>query len=159
MTLNIAIKNYIKSLLVESDVLDVDSMGETTLTAELSKPKNIGYAMSSDEISQITSAIKKRDSKIKSIKYDQTKKEMVLSMSPAGTNFYCVLRKINADQTDPSSFMYVLWYVPFDQREDIDKPGKVERRESSVFSSSFNPAEVLSIAYNFMYNALLMNTD
>jgi hypothetical protein len=50
-----------------------------------------------------------------------------------------------------------MWYVPFNKREDIDKPGAVRKKTASPFDKNINIPNFLSYIYEFFIQALLMN--
>ena len=146
------LKEYIKKVLLESEVFDEELPGETTLTFELQKPINKPFPIGEQEFEKIEEAIKK--SSISTVDFTNNTIEFDKQGSP--TNFHIVIRKVS-NPRNSNQYMYVMWYVPFNQRADIDKPGKVRRRLSSPFDKNVNISKFLSIIYNFVIGALLMN--
>jgi hypothetical protein len=150
------LKEYIKKIILESDVLDIQSTDSTALAGELNKPANKGFPIGSQEKNQIETAIKKRDSKMSSFQADAQKNQITFEINQGSNNFYYVIRKTE-DPIEKGQFKYILWYAPFKQREDIGKPGNVQRKESDRFDIHISPADLMSLVYNFVVKALLMN--
>ena len=148
---------------MEATVLNVQLPGESTLTYELQKGINKPYPIGEQEMEKIKEAIRFRYPSMnsfdaKEIPNTEPKKYMEISFEKSGTptNFRFVIRKVVNPQNS-SQYKYVMWYVPFNQREDIDKPGAVEKKEGSPFDKNVNIPNFLSDIYEFFIQALLMN--
>lgn len=157
------LKRYIKKVLLEAVVLKIKSPGESTLTYELQKGINKPYPIGVQEMEKIKEAIRFRYPSMnsfdaKEISNTDPKKYTEISFETSGstTNFRFVIRKVINPQ-NTSQYKYVMWYVPFNQREDIDKPGAVEKKEGSPFDKNVNIPNFLSDIYEFFIQALLMN--
>ena len=148
------IKHKIKCLLLESQAIDVQAPGSSTLTFELNKPSNHAFPIGAGEKSKIQQAVKKVYPALASI--DVNKNEIVFDKEGTPSNFHIVIRKIS-NLPKSNQFKYVMWYVPFKVREDIDKPGNVNKKESDLFDKNVSSTELLNIVYNFLVEALLMN--
>ena len=71
-------------------------------------------------------------------------------------NFHIVIRKI-ANAQNSGQYKYVMWYIPFVEREDIDKPGAIHKKESNPFDRNMSIPVLLSDIYEFFTQALLIN--
>ncbi len=154
------LKRYIQKLIREADGLDLKPVGEVSLSAELAKTINKGFPLQQFEFSKLSESIKNSDKEIKSIDLSADRTEVTFTRNSDGTNFYFKFRKIldPADQTR-QNFMYVLWYVPFQSREEINKPGNVQKKESSQFSNSFTQNQISDIIFSFITDAMLLNNS
>jgi hypothetical protein len=150
------LKKYIRRILLESDVVDIESGEDVALASELNKPANKGFLLNKEEISQIETAIKSRDPKISSFEVDLKQNQIVFDRNISNNNFHYVIRKTK-NQMSPNEYKYTMWYAPFKNREDIGKPGNVNKKESDKFDINIDSSTLLSVLYNFITNALLMN--
>jgi hypothetical protein len=148
------LKKYIKKVLLESEVLDIKLTGEASLTYELRKPINKSYPVGNQELNKIKEAIKYRYPDLNTIDFKNN--EITFDKQGSPTNFHIVIRKVSNPQ-NLNQFKYVMWYVPFTEREDIDKPGQVHKKESNPFDKTITASNLLSDIYEFFINALLMN--
>jgi hypothetical protein len=151
----IFLSDYVRVLLRE-EVLDMKTPGDTALASELNKPINRGFPFGRDEQEQIKLAINNRDKKLVSFELDAQKNQISFERNIGENNFYYVIRKCS-DQQDPNSFKYIMWYAPFKNREDIGKPGNVQKKESNKFDKKITTPSLKSLVYNFIFDALLMN--
>lgn len=155
------LKKYIKKVLTE----DVNNQleGETTLTFELQKNYNKPYPIGIQEMEKIKEAIKSRYPSIQSfdakeIPNTEPKQytEISFEVNITPDNFYFVIRKI-VNPKNTTQYKYSIWFVPFKQRADIDKPGAVTQKEGDPFDKNVNIPNFLSNIYDFFTDALLMN--
>lgn len=150
------LKRYIKKLILESDVIDIKTAGDTSITAELNKPIYAGLPISQAELSTLKGAIKSVDSAVNSIDYDNRLQQISFERNISENNFYYVIRKI-VNMPQKNEYKYVMWFCAFKQREDIDKPGNVQKKESPKFDVNFSETQISDIINNFIKSALLMN--
>jgi hypothetical protein len=149
------LKRYIRHVLLqESQALDTHAPGNASLTFELAKSANRALPIGPGELDKIKSAIKHVYPEISSIDTQNT--QIVFDKQATPNNFHIVIRKIR-NSPNVNQFKYVMWYVPFVETEDIDKPGSVHKKESSPFDNKITRAQLLSNIYDFFVNALLMN--
>lgn len=148
------LKNYIKKILMESEVLDIGMPGETALTYELQKSINRPYPIGPQEFAKIKDAIHYRYPNIRTIDFTNNTIEFDKQGSPK--NFHIVIRKV-ANPRNANQYKYIMWYIPFVEREDIDKPGAVHKKEGNPFDKNINIPALLSDIYEFFIQALLMN--
>lgn len=148
------LKKYIRKILLESEVLDMQLPGETALTYELSKAINRAYPIGQQELNKIKEAIKHLYPNINSIDFKNN--EITFDKQGSPKNFHITIRKVINAQSS-GQFKYVMWYVPFIEREDIDKPGEVHKKEMSPFDKNISIPNLLSDIYEFFTTALLMN--
>jgi hypothetical protein len=148
------LKQYIKKVLLESEVYDEEMPGETSLTYELQKNINKPFPIGQQEFEKIKEAIKYRYPNISSI--DFTNNTIQFDKQGSPNNFHIIIRKVSNPQNS-NQYRYVMWYVPFNKREDIDKPGAVRKKTASPFDKNVNIPHFLSDIYEFFIQALLMN--
>ena len=153
------LKRYIKKVLlenalVESSYVETQEADNTNLTAVLQKGNNRPYPIGPQELEKIKEAINAVYHNINSIDFTNNTIQFEVNQSP--TNFHFAIRKV-ANPQNLNEYKYVMWYVPFTQREDIDKPGAVFSRSASPFDKTTNISNFLSNIYNFFIDALLMN--
>jgi hypothetical protein len=148
------LKTYIKKILLESEVLDMEMPGETALTYELNKGYNRALPIGPEELSKIKEAIKFRHPNVSSV--DVNNNEITFDKQGNPNNFHIVIRKVAVPQ-NRSQYKYIMWYVPFTEREDIDKPGMVHKKEGPLFDRSIDKTKLLDDIYEFFTKALLMN--
>lgn len=155
------LKKYIKKMLLEDANNRLE--GSTTLTYELQKPANQAFPIGADEMEKIKEAIKIRYPKLTSFDAKEAPNtnpkqylEIVFEATGTPTNFYFTIRKIK-NKTNNNQFLYSIWFVPFIQKADIDKPGAVIQVEGSPFDNSAPRPTFLSTVYNFFTDALLLN--
>lgn len=149
------LKRYIRKMIRESSVLDVSSTGDTSLEFELQKPNNKGIPITSDEFNQIKSSIKSRDAGILTIDYDPQKLQITFEKNIDQNNFYFLIRKIvNVPRRD---YKFVMWYISYKERSDIDKPGNVSRKESAPFDETTGGPTINTIINEFVKQSLLVN--
>jgi len=148
------LKQYIKKVLLESEVFDIKLPAETSLTYELQKGINKPYTIGPEEFAKIREAIRYRYPSISTI--DFTNNTIQFDKQGTPNNFHIVIRKVTNPQNS-NQYKYVMWYVPFNQREDIDKPGAIHKKEGGPFDKNVNIPNFLSDIYEFFIQALLMN--
>lgn len=148
------LKKYIKKVLLESETIQTKEADDTNLTAILQKGYNRPYPIGPQELEKIKEAINHVYNNITSVDFTNNTIEFEVNKSP--TNFHFVIRKV-ANPKSANQYQYVMWYVPFNQREDIDKPGEVLKKSASPFDKNVNISNFLSNIYNFFTDALLMN--
>lgn len=154
-----SLKRYIKkilleNMLLESSFIETKEADDTNLTAVLQKGHNRPYTIGPQELEKIKEAINHVYSNINSVNFTNNTIQFEVNQSP--TNFHFSIRKI-ANPQNSGEYKYTMWYVPFTQREDIDKPGAVFSRSGSPFDKKANIPNFLSNIYNFFTDALLMN--
>lgn len=156
------LKYYLRKKL-EENALTITLPGETTLTAELQKGINQPNPIGQQELEKIKEAIKVRYPEMNSFESKEISNsnprlysEISFEKSGTPTNFKVVIRKI-ANPTNRTQFKYAMWYVPFNEREDIDKPGAVQKKESDPFDAQTDISSFLNTIYEFFLKALLMN--
>ena len=148
------LKKYIKKVLLESETIQTKEADDTNLTAILQKGYNRPYPIGPQELEKIKEAISHVFSNITSVDFTNNTIEFEVNKTP--TNFHFVIRKV-VNAKNFNQYIYVMWYVPFTQREDIDKPGAVLKKAGSPFDKKVNIPNFLSNIYNFFTDALLMN--
>lgn len=153
-TQRIVLKQYIKKIILESEVLDVSLPGETALTYELQKQINRPYIIGPQEFAKIREAIRYRYPNISTI--DMSNNTITFDKQGSPQNFHIVIRKVRVAKNQ-NQYQYVMWYVPFVEKEDIDKPGAVHKKEGNPFDKNINISALLSDIYEFFLQALLMN--
>ena len=148
------LKKYIKKVLLESETIQTKEADDTNLTSILQKGYNRPYPIGPQELEKIKEAIKKVYNNITSLEFTNNTIEFEVNNPP--TNFHFVIRKVS-NPKNSNQYQYVMWYAPFTQREDIDKPGAVFKKTASPFDKNVNIPNFLSNIYNFFTDALLMN--
>lgn len=153
------LKRYIKkvlleNMLLESSYVETKEADDTNLTAVLQKGHNRPYPIGPQELEKIKEAINHVYHNISSVDFTNNTIQFEVNQPP--TNFHFAIRKI-ANPANSNEYKYTMWYVPFTQREDIDKPGAVFSRSGSPFDKNANIPNFLSNIYNFFTDALLMN--
>ena len=151
---NLYIKQAVLTQLNESDAIDMKCPGNASLTYELAKPANKGLSIGPNELEKIKQAVKHSNPSIHTFEFSNNQLEFDKTGSP--NNFHIVIRKVR-NSPHPNQFKYVMWYVPFVEREDIDKPGEVHRKETTPFDNKITKSDLLKLIYNFFEDALLMN--
>jgi hypothetical protein len=127
---------------------------DTNLTAVLQKDITDHIQSVLKNLKKIKEAIKHVYKNVSSI--DFTNNTIKFEVNNTPTNFHFTIRKVINPQ-NTNQYRYVMWYVPFDSRENIDTPGTVFKREASPFDKNVNIPNFLSNIYNFFIKALLMN--
>jgi hypothetical protein len=115
---------------------------------------NIKFGQYREELSKIKEAIKFRHPNVSSV--DVNNNEITFDKQGNPNNFHIVIRKVAVPQ-NRSQYKYIMWYVPFTEREDIDKPGMVHKKEGPLFDRSIDKTKLLDDIYEFFTKALLMN--
>ena len=145
---------YIKKIILETAGTSFETSEGTSLVAELNKPINKPFPIGNEELDRIKKAIFERYPDKKTVDFKNN--TITFSINGMPSNFYFVIRKVE-DVPNVNQFKYVIWYVPFKEKEEIGMPGKTLKKESDPFDKTVKMQNLLDLLGEFVTDGLLTN--